>query len=1093
MRTFHRLFFLIILLILLIIVQPGLALPETGLPDSGTSTDSAITRESPALNETGSFSFLSDPSGAEVILDGTQQGMTPVTVEVSPMGSSSHTVVVRKTGYKDWTTTIAHNPSPGSTEEIRAVLEPVPATAVPSSKPSEQPTLAPTSEQTMVQKVEPGSFSFLSDPSGAEVILDGTSQGITPVTVEVSPTGSSSHTVVFQKTGYNDWTTTIAQNPSPGSTEEIRAVLEPVPATAVPSSEPTEQSTPVPTSEQTIVQKVEPGSFSFLSDPAGAEVILDGTSQGMTPVTVEVSPTGSSSHTIVFQKTGYKDWTTTITHNPSSGSTEEIRAVLEPVPATAVPSSEPTGQPTSEPNSEQTIVQKIESGNFSFLSDPPGAEVILDGTSQGITPVTVEVSPTGSSSHTVVFQKAGYKDWTTTIAHNPSPGSTEEIRAVLEPVPATTVPSSEPTDQPTAAPILNPMGSPVISGTENGTFFIVSVPPAANVNFDGIDLGISPISQEVSPNSTPEHSILVQKAGYKDWASVITYNPSAGVTETITADLVADVVNGSILVTSEPAGGLALLDGSATQTTPANFTDVSPGVHTVSISKDGYNPYSTSVTVSAGAQSVVFAALSPVIHSGSLTVTTNPPGSLILLNDIAYGFTPAHIDAISAGTYNLQLVKPGFQSVSETIEITAGKDTPVTASLPRRIPVTGTLVIRSSPSGGIVKVDAVERGITPMRIRGLLPDSYNVRVSIPGYLSWIGIVHIEAGRETSIYAFLTPKGPVMNTGSLSITSDPAGASVMINDNEQGRTPLILQNLLPGPYNVKMSYPGYKSATISSQIIAGKTSDLHVSLQPIPVKNLSANLKTLSDDAAEYFISHGRTNALSTFEDPYGGFLHDGMYVLSLDLNGTVLSDGGNPGLTGANLSGSYGVRNISTGRIMTTLARMGGGLLYDTSLSGDEPGQVSLIYVRPAISGVVIGTVIPLTDVALPDTGVDPLLVQETVHAAVTHAREDNGGDDVTVMDVSAPDSNHDFTLQTFDSRASGDQDRYHVTNSQILRAAATGSNGYLWLLDDSDEDTYRLILTYAEMVDDTWGIFASSSRQDDGVIMMVDVPQVSL
>lgn len=932
-----------------------------------------------------------------------------------------------------------------------------------------------------------GYFSIRSDPSGADVIFDGVGQGMTPVQVRILTTDPGAHMLTIRKDGYQDWTNQVNRNPSPGSIEEISAVLIPADSGSQPDNdlikkdESGTKETPAP----------QVGKFRFTSEPSGADVIFDESGQGITPLTIEVPSTVSPVHRIIIRKDGYEDWSSQITHNPLPDQTEEITVELIPISS---PPVEPAGTliPEKEPVPSET--QVLQPGYISFESNPPGAQVILEKNVQGITPLKIEITSSTGTDHQVIFRKDGFEDRTIQIAQNPAPGETETISADLIPLPGP-VPEpvqTQPAD-PVSEPSLSPVESPINdSDTDKGFFLINSVPPAGQVTFDGVDQGSAPVTVEINPLGTQEHNLQIQMAGYQDWTSVLHSNPLPGTTETINADLILIGHNGTIRVTSEPSGGLAVLDGSAIQTTPCIFADVPAGMHSIGISKDGYNPYFTNISVSEGAESVVSATLSPVTHSGSLTVSSNPDGALILLNNIAYGVTPAHIEAIASGTYQLKLVKHGYQTVTKTIEVIPGKDTPINVALPRLIPVTGSLTIRSFPSGGVVKVDAVERGVTPLKIRGLIPDSYNVRVSIPGYLSWIGIVDVAAGRDTSVYAMLSNQGTVVHTGTLSMTSEPSGATVTIDNGNRGRTPFLLQNLIPGIYQVTVSLPGYKSETVPARISADTTTELHVPLTQAPKRNLSADLRLLSDDAGTYFVSHGRTEALNAFEDPAGGFSRGDMYVIGMDLNGTVLSDMKNPDLVGINLSKQSDLP-VNTGVLMTTLSRTGGGYFYDSNLSGTDPTEVSLIYVRPPISGVVIGTCIPVPEINIPETSHDPSLLRNAVKAAVIQT-EGKTEEDILLMDMMSTEDNPEIRIQTFDIRRPEKPDSFGITNSRILSAASNGGTGYLWLLDETGTESMNLLLTYTEMFDENLGVFASwRSEKTDGEITMMSLPEATL
>ena len=751
----------------------------------------------------------------------------------------------------------------------------------------------------------------------------------------------------------------------------------------------------------------------------------------------------------------------TNTNNLLFNLTTNITPVITQVPVVILPT---TTAPTSSPTIEVTQVPTTTEPTVT-----PTKEVTLVPSLKPITvPITTPKEPVIVSNITVT----------------PTPTATPTL-----------LPSLQPTIKPVIS--LKPgisnldiqADSPITNLALSGNFSFISSPSGATVTFDGSSSGTTPVTVAVDESSSTPHTVKMEKSGYQDWISTIDHNPTAGTTEIITATLQASPLNGSISVTSTPSGATVAIDGSDIQTTPHTYPEIIPGSHTVTISKDGYTPYTTTVTVASGAESVVSAVLNQVSTTGSLTVNTYPWGAVIILNDVVYGITPAHFDAIPTGTYTMKLAKFGYQPVTQSIEISSGKENKVEVALPRYFPPTGTLSIRSFPSGGVVTLDGITRGVTPARIYGLNPDSYNVRVSIPGYLDWIGIVDVVAGRETSIYGTLTPKGTVVHTGSIAVTSIPSGASVILDSRPQGKTPMTLQNIPSGTHSLILTYPGYEPVSTTTTVQDGTTSQLSVSLNPYTTQNLTPGLITLSDDAAAYLSIHGRTQALSDFNNPSSGFSSDTKYILALDLNGTVLADAANPELVGVNLS-KQNSDSVSSGLLISSLAKMGGGSLYVTNLTtGDNP--VSLLYVRPAMSGVILTTVTPVEGMTPPVFTGDSAQMKESVHAAVVHAKDLNREVAEADIETGSYSSTSNLLLHSFDPNSTADIDQNGVSTSGLLTAAAVDGGGYAWVPMYNGSDHSILTLGYAEMVDESWGIWASSIEEGHEVIVMMDAVPV--
>ena len=88
----------------------------------GTSNLISFTITNGSSSSTGSISILSTPSGATIYLDSVNQGLTPVTLNNITIGP--HPVVISKTGYKDYQSTVTV--SAGKNTTVNPTLTPVP-------------------------------------------------------------------------------------------------------------------------------------------------------------------------------------------------------------------------------------------------------------------------------------------------------------------------------------------------------------------------------------------------------------------------------------------------------------------------------------------------------------------------------------------------------------------------------------------------------------------------------------------------------------------------------------------------------------------------------------------------------------------------------------------------------------------------------------------------------------------------------------------------------------------------------------------------------------------------------------------------------
>jgi len=128
-----------------------------------------------------------------------------------------------------------------------------------------------------------------------------------------------------------------------------------------------------------------------------------------------------------------------------------------------------------------------------------------------------------------------------------------------------------------------------------------------------------------------------------------------------------------VMFTSEPAGATATLDGDpgATCKTPCLMT-VMPGHHSIAIAQSGYQPERREFTIIDSPVEVARVTLRTL--SGTLMISSDPPGASITLNGQATSkATPAQFN-LPPGSYNVRLEKDGIQK-SVSIEVKNGETT----------------------------------------------------------------------------------------------------------------------------------------------------------------------------------------------------------------------------------------------------------------------------------------------------------------------------------------------------------------------------------------------------------------------------------
>lgn len=225
-----------------------------------------------------------------------------------------------------------------------------------------------------------------------------------------------------------------------------------------------------------------------------------------------------------------------------------------------------------------------------------------------------------------------------------------------------------------------------------------------------------------------------------------------------------------------------------------------------------------------------------IYATGNLTINSTPvTGAEIWLRPTsgtyAYqGVTNATISGLVVGSYDIKLVKTGYQDWTTTVSVTDGATTTVNATLTLS---TGSVTISSTPSGATIYLDGsgTSSGTTGATISGLSPGTHSYILILAGYANATGTFSITANTNTPL--------SVTFAGSAYMTSTPTGARIWLAaspgtpvDLGIGMdTPLILTDLTTTAtiYNYKLTLTGYADAIGTFTATAGSTISVPVTM------------------------------------------------------------------------------------------------------------------------------------------------------------------------------------------------------------------------------------------------------------------------
>lgn len=345
----------------------------------------------------------------------------------------------------------------------------------------------------------------------------------------------------------------------------------------------------------------------------------------------------------------------------------------------------------------------------------------------------------------------------------------------------------------------------------------------------------------------------VDKSGYEAQSVFLSGSelPNSNMDVFVTKQVnLREVPYGTLLISSDPTDASVQVDGSFVGNSPVSVS-VPAGSHSVTVSKSGYTTSSTTARVNSGQTTSVSVSLGSTY--GYISISCDPAGASVTLDGSYIGTAPITVKA-SAGKHSVSMSKSGYGTFSSSVNVRAGETSTVFGVLPPS-KTAGYFSIASTPTGASVYIDGEYIGKTPYSSTGIAylsagpystSRTYNVQLQLEGYQTYTTTAVPSSDSVVIINPVLAQKQAT--TGSIHVTSSPAGASVTIDGIYYGTSPITVPNLAQGSHTVKVSAAGYVDSVQTINVNAGQNVEYPVTLytpspapSPAPVLGILAGL------------------------------------------------------------------------------------------------------------------------------------------------------------------------------------------------------------------------------------------------------------
>jgi tetratricopeptide (TPR) repeat protein len=420
-----------------------------------------------------------------------------------------------------------------------------------------------------------------------------------------------------------------------------------------------------------------PVAFTFRTEEAGAAVRIDDNDIGKTPLTVPLLP---GPHTVAVTAADGRSAEQQIDVKPGKKKMD----LLVEMPREA-------GGPAT----------------LSVQSDPPNANVLVDGAMMGRTPFQGELA---AGEHVVAVEMDGrMREERKVVAREGRDASVSFALAALPKSPALAVESE---------------------------------PIGAQVLLDGKERGRTPF---LAPLDKGKHEVVLKLEGHREVGTFFVMPPDRDLS--IRLDLPVGSGTGSRLtLTSAPGGAQIAIDGKEIGITPWSG-EIRPGNHKVAVAAQGFVKEERIVQVQPSRDSDVTFALNREPGPGKLHIETEPPEATVAVDGKEVGSSPYTGD-LPPGEHQLSVALTAYKTIAQDIQVDPGQAVSLKLALQQAQEgqVPPLIAVASDPQGAQLYVDGKLIGPTPIKARST-PGAHEIRLVLDGYTPRSGKINLPDSRD----------------------------------------------------------------------------------------------------------------------------------------------------------------------------------------------------------------------------------------------------------------------------------------------------------------------------------------------------------
>jgi formylglycine-generating enzyme required for sulfatase activity len=275
----------------------------------------------------------------------------------------------------------------------------------------------------------------------------------------------------------------------------------------------------------------------------------------------------------------------------------------------------------------------------------------------------------------------------------------------------------------------------------------------------------------------------------------------------------------SVLFTVEPIDSQMDIDGGLHLVLGDRHL-LRSGGYTIRVTAQGYYPLEEEVTIGTEDTQSFHYGLQRL--PGILSITSQPEGAQVSVDEEVLGVTPLTGLSVAAGDHTLKVLAQRHQPVEQAIQVT-GMEQPQNFTL-ELAPAWANIALESQPAGAQVYLDGEQLATTPATLE-ILQGEHQLELRLDRFRAWQQQIEVVAGEHQALERVVLEAADAQ----LLLSSRPAAASVTLDGEYQGQTPLTLAVEPGSSHRLAIFKAGYNSVNKTVSLEAAEQKEMSVSL------------------------------------------------------------------------------------------------------------------------------------------------------------------------------------------------------------------------------------------------------------------------